>query len=954
MYDVKVGADVTAGYDVLVDVKSGNVTVGNNGKGNVVAEHNVDMTVGTGDVTIEKSVKAKTGSVGVTVADGDITIGYNKDAETVSAYKDVKLETGSGKINIQGTTATETGDVTVHATNDKYVSGAEGRNIIFGQNGRIAAAQDATLIMTNGDLLVTNDVTAGWSLNVETRGEGSIAMATNVTVNQDMTMKTEKGNIYVGNTITANKGTVSMTAGEGDITVGEDVTAGKDVTMTVGTGNVTVGENDGTGKVKAAGDVTIAVETGNVTVKTSITSTEGSVAVGVAQGKITVGEVETANAIWAKNDIDLFVADGEITVNGKTETLDGDITVVALEKDGNDVAERNVIITQNGKLDSGRDLNIHTYNGSIDVTGDTLAKQNLTVTVDNEGDVNFKENVKVKGTVTAEVGTGDITIGKKITAGNDVNMTVKDGDIQVGEKVTADKDVNMTVGSGNILIGETVTAGGNINMTVDKGSADTDYEGIILVGEEVTAKGDISVAINTGHVLVGKKVESTQGSVDILSNKGYILIGDNGPDVKTVAAYKNVNLTAGDGAIEIYGKASTTVGDITVHAGNTEYVAGEDGQNIIFDLNGKLAAGQDASLIMTNGDLLITDRVTAGRSLYAETVGTGDIAMADDITVDETVSMKTEKGSVVVGKDIFAKNLDIQVSEEGNVLVNRDVNVAGNTTVTINGSGSVFGRDSNIVSGGTTHVALTNGDLFLNLAEGKAVVLRMENNTEASRVNTVSAEASGGAGPDVELTGNYIQIGTIRAKGGNSVLQLSAIGAGNQKLISGDFTVDHLSSANGTHMPYLWANRGYVHVDEGDLSIDDVFAKDKIHLENDMTDLAIYGRTPTRDGEQLVYWNNLGRANSKQRSFQLYANGKVRTRGAVLIDAGRHYGKLYGDNLSVVDMMRERLTNEHGQYTFDRTWFTKPGEVLREKMLFGIESVDDDIRKHNASAGQLL
>ena len=51
-------------------------------------------------------------------------------------------------------------------------------------------------------------------------------------------------------------------------------------------------------------------------------------------------------------------------------------------------------------------------------------------------------------------------------------------------------------------------------------------------------------------------------------------------------------------------------------------------------------------------------------------------------------------------------------------------------------------------------MALTNGDLFLNLAEGKAVVLRMENNTAASRVNKVLADANGGAGPDVELTGN--------------------------------------------------------------------------------------------------------------------------------------------------------------------------------------------------------
>ena len=53
-------------------------------------------------------------------------------------------------------------------------------------------------------------------------------------------------------------------------------------------------------------------------------------------------------------------------------------------------------------------------------------------------------------------------------------------------------------------------------------------------------------------------------------------------------------------------------------------------------------------------------------------------------------------------------------------------------------------------------------------------------------------------------------------------------------------------------------------------------------------------------------------------------------------------------------MMRERLTNEHGQYTFDRTWYTKPGEVLKEKVLFGMDTVDEDIRRHNASSGQLM
>ena len=166
----------------------------------------------------------------------------------------------------------------------------------------------------------------------------------------------------------------------------------------------------------------------------------------------------------------------------------------------------------------------------------------------------------------------------------------------------------------------------------------------------------------------------------------------------------------------------------------------------------------------------------------------------------------------------------------------------------------------------------------------------------------------------------------------------NCIGAGNQKLISGEISVGSLRSANGTHMPSLWANRGNIHVDEGDLAIDDVLAVDKIHLENKLTDLAIFGRTPTRDGEQLYYWNNLGRAYSKTRPFALYTDGKVRTHRAVLVDAGRYYDKLYGDNLSVVDS----------------TLLTKRGEFLREKVLFGLDAVDTDIRKHNASNGELL
>ena len=68
-------------------------------------------------------------------------------------------------------------------------------------------------------------------------------------------------------------------------------------------------------------------------------------------------------------------------MNGTTKTQEGDITVEALnkEKEGTGSIE----ITHNGMLDSGHDLTLHTSNGSIDVTGNTLAKHDLSVTIDN-------------------------------------------------------------------------------------------------------------------------------------------------------------------------------------------------------------------------------------------------------------------------------------------------------------------------------------------------------------------------------------------------------------------------------------------------------------------------------------------------------------------------------------------------------------------------------------------
>ena len=891
----------------------GDITVGNEegvAETTIMAQKDVTLKTEEGNIKVAKGIQSTEESVSVQTGKGDITVGRDNvvDGKTITAKKDVSVGTDLGTIYIQGETSTVNGDITMKAGKDKYEGGTGNGNFVIRDDGQVISGGGVTLKGRNGDIHITDDIKAKKGLTASITEQGNVYFDTNVSVTNDVNIATEKGDIEVGNNVNAETGTVKLQAGDGDISIGADVTAGNDVTMNVNNGDVTVGVNvtgddassSGKGNVVAKnGDVTIDISgKGNVGITKSVDSQKGSVSVKTKEGNINIGSanVKDDKTVTAKENVNVETDLGTIYVLGMTSTETGDITMKAGkdsyqadEGSGEDLVQNgNFIIKDDGKVNSGGAVNLKGRNGDIHITDDIEAKKGITTNITEKGNVYFDREVNVKDDVNITTEDGNIAIGKTVTSteGN-VNLQTGTGSILIGEDVTGVKNVTISTNAGNVIVGDT-----------DTGRA----------GNVLSKTGNVSIQTGEGIVGIVKSVKAQEGSIDIQVGTGGVAIGDNGPGVETVTAYKNIDVAVDLGRIEINGKTSTKKGDISMSAAESEYVPG--GQNIIIAQNGELDSGRDARLTGRNGDLHVTDAVKAVR------------------------------------------NLNATVLDEGDISLDRDVNVIGNTTVTINGKGSVFGH--NIVSGGTTHVSLTKGDLFLNLAEGKAVVLRMEDNTKASKVGTVLADASGGAGPDVELTGNYIPIGTLAAKNGNAVFEVTAMGANNQKLISGEISVGSLRSRTNTHMPTLWANRGNIHVDEGDLAIDDVLAVDKIHLENKLTDLAIFGRTPTRDGEQLYYWNNLEMANSKTRSFTLYANGKVRTHRAVLIDAGRYYGKLYGDNLSVVDMMRERLTNEHGQYTFDRTWYTKPGEVLKEKVLFGMDTVDEDIRQHNASSGQLM
>ncbi|MBO5650853.1 MAG: hypothetical protein J5908_05105, partial [Selenomonas sp.] len=702
-----------------------------------------------------------------------------------------------------------------------------------------------------------------------------------------------------------------------------------------GKGNIDIGQRDVLNEktITAKGDVTLETGQGDIAIVKGIESEDESIKLDTGRGNIIVGRenVTQEESLIANKNVSIGTNTGTITIQGKTATVVGDISMKA----GQDVYEPgiehgNFIIREDGKIDSGAGINLYGRNGDIFITDKLGAKQSITAAITEQGSVIFATDVNVT---------------------KNVNISTENGFIAVGYTVNAEEGkVNLKTGTGDVLVGKDVTAGAGVDITTDDGSIVIGAAATGDDGDVLARSGDVSIKAAKGNVEIAKTVTAQTGSIDISTGNGEILIGDNGPDVKTVTARENINLDTKEGRIVVYGKTSTEEGDITLAARRQEYVSGAANSSFVIDQNGKLEAGRTINLHVGNGDLHISDRIQAKEDLQTELEGKGDVYFDTDVNVAGSLNVKNNEGDINVGGDITSQaSVTIQTGTGNivmkNVTAQDAVNVAvtnGNITmhdVTAGADASVTSSEQgsinahNIVSAGITHVALSKGDLFLNLAEGKGVLLQMEDNTAASQVNQVLAEA-GGQGTDVALTGNYVQIGTLAAKGGDAVLEVSAMGAGQQKLISGNFTIGSLSAPQGTHIPTLWSNRGSVHVAEGQLLLDDVLAVDKLYVDNAHTDMAIFGRTPTRDGQQLTYWNNLSMADSKARGYQLYTDGRVRTAKAVLIDAGRNLGKLYGDNLSVVDMMSERETNRHGVFTFDRRQLVEPDEKLHTQVTF--------------------
>ena len=368
-------------------------------------------------------------------------------------------------------------------------------------------------------------------------------------------------------------------------------------------------------------------------------------------------------------------------------------------------------------------------------------------------------------------------------------------------------------------------------------------------------------------------------------------------------------------------------------------MAGPDGQNIIIEDNGEVDSGRDVNLIARNGDLNVTDDIVARRDVNAETQIRGDVLLDDDLTVNRNLTLQADKGNISIEGDVQAGGDVRAETGKGNITAS---NVSAGNNISITNGDGVTKADTLTAE---KRVDVANGDGSITLGTVDAASVSLTNAGKEGHVtaNTIRAEAKGnsnGTGAeDVRLGGSYVTAGSVVNKSnGTAPLTISPVGAAKDQAMK-EFSIGTrnadgsynggISSDSGAVIQQLWTDRAMVYAKgKTNIHISKLVVNDKLHAANDSVSVAVFGRAPTHDGERVVYWNNskknvpgtmqdlwYNRAYKvpEWMYMDLFYNGNTGSRYGVLVDA-QFDRNIYGDSLSLVDIMRARLNSEEERF----------------------------------------
>ena len=720
---------------------------------NLAAAGDLTLKATTGDITAVNGVQLTSGGdLSATATEGGVSLVQNSHAQ---ATGDLSLK-GGATVSLTNASAEAGGDLTLTGENgnvtlaNSHATGAGDATVDAGQNTTLSGA--SSLTATNGALYAT--ATNGI---LDINGNSGVSAAT--------TLGLKAGNqVALSNATAQSGGDMSVTADNGDVLLTNSRAATESAQTVSAGGSVRLTQSQL--HTETNGDMTVTAEAGDI----SLTSSQ-MLAGGAFDGEAGGDAVLTNALISAGGSLDSDV-DGTLDLDaGHNVRLTQGSTITGTGDTDLSAEEGELLVVDNGRVQSGADLDLDAGTNVTLHTGAALGQQDVTVTAGK--DVRLSGGAQLlaaEGDLSATADGGDLLLSQNSAAGaaGDVTLTAGQAMTLTDAMVAAGMDLELTARQGSmVLMNSSAGAGGNADATA---GGDLRLSG----GSLLTATHGTLNATATEGTLNLSQGSRVSGTDDVTLRAGTDLSLNN---ASAESLTRDLSLTADTGSVTLVTSQATARVDATVTAGDNVTLSGGAALT---------ATDGDLDLTATDGDLGVSQssRLTAGNDLTGE-AGT-DLAFTTGANVTAGGDLDLDAGDhlSVTDATVRADGDAALTATDGNLSVTRATVTAGGSLDGDAGQGILLtaatlasGRPAMVPFAPLPPAPLPEGNVDLTLNAGSGdIALSQGSRAEAAGALTLDSEEG-----DVSLTNSSrataVTDATVAAGGGVSLAQGSRLEA---------------------------------------------------------------------------------------------------------------------------------------------------------------------------------